>query len=99
MGDQEAHGGSCVRVLCASWETPKGKKKMETKTIKIKVPAHVFHTLNDLVGSHIAFGAPNQFATVEDLSAYVLEAIADGFTRSGSWEGEVLSMMGLEPNE
>jgi hypothetical protein len=74
------------------------KMKVKTNTIKVKVPAHVFHTLNDLVGSHIAFGAPNQFATVEDLAAYVLGAIADGFTRPDSWEQEVLSMMGLEPN-
>lgn len=63
--------------------------------MKLEIPDRLAHDLQDLVTHHQTQGAPNPKATVEDLALYVLEKVAEGSRRPGSWEYELLLLMGL----
>ena len=64
--------------------------------MNININPEVLKELKYLVELHQQYGAPNQVQSVEDLVAYVLASVADGSRRPGSWERQVLEMMGLE---
>ncbi|MFC3120020.1 hypothetical protein [Agaribacter flavus] len=48
-----------------------------------------------IVALHKRHGAPNPMTSMEDLVGYILASIADGSRRPGSWERQLLDMMGL----
>lgn len=51
--------------------------------------------LEYLVELHQKHGAPNAMQSVEQLVAFILTSFADGSRRPGSWERQMLEMMGL----
>jgi len=63
--------------------------------MKIEINPEVYKELAYMVELHQRHGSPNPQATVPDLVAYILAAIADGSRRPGSWERDVLEQMGL----
>lgn len=66
---------------------------------RILVSELTYEGLERLVELHKEFGAVCQQDNVQALAGYILGAIVDGSQRSGSWEGELLSKLGLEPND
>ncbi len=63
--------------------------------MNIKINPSVLKELEYMVELHDHYGAPNTMDTVDDLVAYILASIADGSRRPGSWERQLLEMMGL----
>lgn len=47
------------------------------------------------LGNNAEKGAPVQFRTVQELTDYILQSVADGSRRPGSWERSMLESMGL----
>ena len=66
---------------------------------RILVSELTYEGLENLVKLHKGYGAVCQQDSVQALAGYILGAIVDGSQRSGSWEGELLSKLGLEPND
>ena len=66
-----------------------------TEQLNIDLDQRVERELQYLVDLHRQHGAPNAMESVEDLIAYVLSSVADGSRRPGSWERQMLVMMGL----
>jgi hypothetical protein len=66
--------------------------------MNVEINPSVLAELEYLVELHGKHGAPNPVGSVEDLVEYVLDSIADGSRRPGSWERELLNMMGLVAN-
>lgn len=64
-------------------------------TLTITVSPHVEAELRYMVELCKAHGSPNPIQTVEGLIAYVLASVADGSRRPGSWERQMLEMMGV----
>lgn len=63
--------------------------------MEIEIHPDVARELAYLVALHRKHGAPNPMDSVERLAAYVLASVADGSRRPGSWERQMLTMMGL----
>jgi hypothetical protein len=63
--------------------------------MQITIEPGTLKELEYIVQLHKKHGAPNPFDTVEDLVAYVLNAVADGSRRPGAWEREMLEKMGI----
>jgi hypothetical protein len=61
----------------------------------IEINPPVLQELQYLIQLHQQYGAANPMSSVEDLVAYVLACVADGSRRPGSWERQLLEMMGL----
>ena len=68
---------------------------MNTAKQHIPINAHVVKELNYIVELHQQYGAPNPLPTVEALVGYILASVADGSRRPGSWERQLLELMGL----
>lgn len=68
-------------------------------TIPVVLNLHpsILAELDYLVKLHKEYGAPNQYPSVEELLAYVANAVADGSRRPGAWERGLLEQMGLVP--
>jgi len=65
------------------------------KSITIEIAPEVLAELEYMVELHQQYGAPNPRQSVAEMLKYVTGAIADGSRRPGSWERELLAMMGL----
>lgn len=63
--------------------------------MKVKIKEDVLAELEYMVRLHKEHGAPAEFDSVERLVGYVLRSIADGSRRPGSWERQILEMMGI----
>lgn len=63
--------------------------------MQITIAPDVFQELEYIVRLHREHGAPNPMESVEQLVAFVLASVADGSRRPGSWERQLLEMMGL----
>ena len=63
--------------------------------MKITIHPETLKELNHLVALHQQHGAPAPMENVEALVNYVLASVADGSRRPGSWERQLLNMMGL----
>lgn len=63
--------------------------------MQINISDDVVKELEYIIQLHQQHSAPNSFATVPQLVNFILGAIADGSRRPGSWEREMLDMMGL----
>lgn len=63
--------------------------------MKIKINDKVARELAYIVELHKEHGAPNSMDSVDQLVAYVLASVADGSRRPGSWERQMLNIMGL----
>lgn len=61
----------------------------------IEIHPEVRKELHYLVELHRHYGAPNPMPNVEALVGYVLASVADGSRRPGSWERQLLELMGL----
>lgn len=66
--------------------------------VNFEIDEAVARELVYLVTLHQQHGAPNPQDSLESLLAYVASAIADGSRRPGSWERQLLEMMGLVPD-
>ena len=67
----------------------------EQKTVTVTFDADIFSEFERIVRLHKQYGAPNSFETPQNLIDYVLCSIADGSRRPGSWERQMLEMMGI----
>lgn len=63
--------------------------------MNIKIDKQVLAELKYMVQLHKEHGAPAAFDSVEGLIGYILASIADGSRRPGSWERQMLEMMGI----
>lgn len=63
--------------------------------MKVEIKDDVARELAYIVALHAEYGAPHPMPSVEALVQYVLSAVADGSRRPGSWERQLLQMMGL----
>lgn len=63
--------------------------------ITLDIPDDLYSELEYLVELHQKDGAPCQMESPEQTIQYVIERIADGSRRPGSWERELLILMGL----
>lgn len=61
----------------------------------VTINPNVYKELSYMAELHRQHGAPNRCDNVSDLVAYILSAVADGSRRPGSWERQMLEMMGL----
>lgn len=67
----------------------------EQKTVTVTVDADIYSEFERIVRLHKQHSAPNNHETPESLISYVLCAVADGSRRPGSWERQMLNMMGI----
>ena len=63
--------------------------------ITIKLSEPVLSELEFLVETHRTHGAVTPCEDVAELISYVMGCIADGSRRPGSWERQLLEMMGI----
>lgn len=63
--------------------------------MKIEINPDVLRELEYLINLHRLHDAPNPQDSVDELVNYLLASVADGSSRPGSWEREMLNMMGL----
>jgi hypothetical protein len=63
--------------------------------VQIHVDDRIAAELAYIVKLHQLHGAPNPMASIEQLVAFVLQSVADGSRRPGSWERGLLVPMGL----
>ena len=63
--------------------------------MQITIDDGVLKELEYMVSLHQRCGAPAACNNVPDLVAYILSSMADGSRRPGSWERQMLEMMGL----
>jgi hypothetical protein len=61
----------------------------------INVDPEIIKELSYMVELQKQHGAPYEYETVDELINYILASVADGSRRPGSWEREMLNMMGL----
>ncbi|HIE53849.1 MAG TPA: hypothetical protein EYP90_01495 [Chromatiaceae bacterium] len=66
--------------------------------VTLEIDDAIARELTHLVALHQAHGAPNPHTSIESLLAYAASALADGSRRPGSWERQLLEMMGLVPD-
>ena len=66
--------------------------------MNIQLNPEVLKELEYMVSLHQQFGAPAEMQSVESLVVYVMNHIADGSRRPGSWERSLLQMLGLVAN-
>ena len=62
--------------------------------MKIEIPKHVIAELEYLIEMYKETGK-KEWTTVEEIAQYVLDCIAEGSRRPGSWERGLLESMGL----
>ncbi|RNE89378.1 hypothetical protein EBL85_16340 [Marichromatium sp. AB32] len=62
---------------------------------QFSLPEHLLSELEYLVQLHRSCGAPNRIGSVDELLEYLVQCVADGSRRPGSWERDVLCQMGL----
>ncbi len=63
--------------------------------MELTIDPDIADELAYIVELHEAYGAPAEMGSLEELIAYVLAVVAEGSRRPGSWERQVLTMMGL----
>jgi len=63
--------------------------------MQITIDDGVLKELEYMVSLHQQYGAPAACKNVPDLVTYILTSMADGSRRPGSWERQMLEMMGL----
>jgi hypothetical protein len=66
--------------------------------VTLNIDEAIVNELVYLVELQQKHGAPNPHASMESLLAYAAAALADGSRRPGSWERQLLEMMGLVPD-
>ncbi len=66
--------------------------------VTLSIDDSIANELSYLVELQQKHGAPNPHPSIESLLAYVATALADGSRRPGSWERQLLEMMGLVPD-
>lgn len=69
--------------------------RMMTESITLDIPVPVLAELSYLVSLHQKHGATNPQHSLDELILAVLTAVSDGSRRPGSWERQMLEMMGL----
>ena len=67
----------------------------DTHKLQVEISTDTYRELLRISELHHRYGAPNPQDTVADLVRYVLASVADGSRRPGSWERQMLEMMGL----
>ena len=69
--------------------------RLMTEAITLDIPVPVLAELSYLVSLHQKHGAANPQHSLDELILAVLNAVSDGSRRPGSWERQMLEMMGL----
>lgn len=63
--------------------------------MQVTIDPDVLKELEYVVDLHRRHDAPNSMQSVEQLVGFILASFADGSRRPGSWERQMLEMMGL----
>jgi len=63
--------------------------------MQVTIDPDVLKELEYVVELHRKHEAPNSMQSVEQLVGFILTSFADGSRRPGSWERQMLEMMGL----
>jgi len=89
--------------LVSAIESPKGSEvvqsllqpRVDRFEKAILVRGDVYSEFEFMAELHNTYGAANSPGSAEDIIRHVLSAVADGSRRPGSWEREILRMLGL----
>jgi hypothetical protein len=72
---------------------------MHNKNVRhVEIDPDVYRELEYMAGLFSKHGSAATVRSVSELVAYVLSSVADGSRRPGSWESQLLTMMGLVAN-